>query len=172
MLRGAAADEDAVSPVIGTLIMVAIAVVLAGVLFVIVSQIGKGGQDPSPRMAISRNEQSDRLEITQIDDGVMRGEYDIRMTVAGDFNVDGPVEAGTDAATAQTFVRLAGAVGAPIDGVLGPGSYIAFCAETGAIGPTGNGGPATVDVSVELRHRSTNSIVWHDTFTSLADCPT
>lgn len=165
-------EQEGVSPVIGTIMMVAIAIVLAAVLFVIVAQLGKGGHDSSPGMAISRDEQADRLDVTRIDRGIMRGEYDIRMTVAGDFNVDQPIQAGEDAAPAQTFVRLAGASGAPANGPLNPGSYITFCAETGAVGPTGNSGPAAVDVYVELRHRGTNSIVWHDTFLTMADCPT
>ena len=50
-------DDRGVSPVIGTILMVAIAVVLAAVMFVVVTQITKSKGDSPPDMAFIRDEQ-------------------------------------------------------------------------------------------------------------------
>lgn len=165
MTRGRAQDDSAVSPVVGTILMVAIAVVLSGVMFILTTQIGKGKDSP-PEMAFVRDEQNDRLMITKIAPVIARGEYEIRMSRAGDFDVDAQVGAGADVASANAFVALAGAPGGPAEGQIEPGSYISFCVETGNPGTVADG------VLVELRHAKSNSIVWKDTFLTLADCPT
>lgn len=48
------ANEDAVSPVIGVILMVAITVVLAAVVFVLVSDLGEGGE-AAPQISFTKN---------------------------------------------------------------------------------------------------------------------
>lgn len=48
------ANEDAVSPVIGVILMVAITVVLAAVVFVLVSDLGEGGE-ASPQISFTKS---------------------------------------------------------------------------------------------------------------------
>ncbi|HUR63204.1 MAG TPA: type IV pilin, partial [Candidatus Thermoplasmatota archaeon] len=56
--------DEAVSPVIGVILMVAITVVLAAVVFVLVSNLSKGGSQSAPTLAINTDDTADRLVIT------------------------------------------------------------------------------------------------------------
>ncbi|HUR62115.1 MAG TPA: type IV pilin [Candidatus Thermoplasmatota archaeon] len=51
------ANDEAVSPVIGVILMVAITVVLAAVVFVLVSNLSKGANTASPQIAFTKDEQ-------------------------------------------------------------------------------------------------------------------
>ncbi|HUR62116.1 MAG TPA: type IV pilin [Candidatus Thermoplasmatota archaeon] len=50
------ANDEAVSPVIGVILMVAITVVLAAVVFVLVSNLSKGANTASPQVAFTKDE--------------------------------------------------------------------------------------------------------------------
>jgi len=63
------ANDEAVSPVIGVILMVAITVVLAAVVFVLVSNLSKGGSQSAPTLAISTDDTADRLIITSAASG-------------------------------------------------------------------------------------------------------
>jgi archaeal type IV pilus assembly protein PilA len=66
-------NEEAVSPVIGVILMVAITVVLAAVVFVLVSNLGEGADTSDPRVAFSKDEQGTAaggvLTVVSIDNG-------------------------------------------------------------------------------------------------------
>lgn len=49
-------NDEAVSPVIGVILMVAITVVLAAVVFVLVSNLGEGANAENPRVSFSKDE--------------------------------------------------------------------------------------------------------------------
>jgi flagellin-like protein len=50
-------NDEAVSPVIGVILMVAITVVLAAVVFVLVSNLSKGANNAAPQVAFTKDEQ-------------------------------------------------------------------------------------------------------------------
>lgn len=60
------ADEEAVSPVVGVILMVAITVVLAAVVFVLVNNLGKGGEN-KPNIGFAQNSAARTLTITTAD---------------------------------------------------------------------------------------------------------
>ncbi|HET6399613.1 MAG TPA: type IV pilin N-terminal domain-containing protein [Candidatus Thermoplasmatota archaeon] len=52
-------DEEAVSPVIGVILMVAITVVLAAVVFVLVTRLAGGGNDAAPNLTFTKTADTD-----------------------------------------------------------------------------------------------------------------
>ncbi len=58
--------EEAVSPVIGVILMVAITVVLAAVVFVLVSNIG-GDSESTPSMSFQKSESANTLTVVSAD---------------------------------------------------------------------------------------------------------
>lgn len=153
-------DREAVSPVMGTVLMVAITVVLAGGLFVVVRTIGQGAGS-APELAFNRDEANDYLCMLRVDPVVDRSEFEVRMTVQGDFDINQDVPAGQDALSPGVFVAVGGAPGGPPSGTLQAGNCLSFCVTSG---------PAQ-GVEVTLRHSPSNKIIWKDFFLSLESCP-
>lgn len=80
-----ARDENAVSPVIAVILMVAITVVLAAVVFVLVSDIGVN--PPPPSIGFTVDSVEDTLTVTTISTNVAKW---------GEFNVTGCTKPGND----------------------------------------------------------------------------
>lgn len=156
--------DEAVSPIIGTILMVAIVVVLAGVVFMIATNLGKSVDD-RPIFGIARDETMDRFEFNKVHPTVPRVNYEIRMSASGDFDINADATGDLAAPTANIFVKMAGEPGGPGHGTLSTGDYMSFCAQAATPGAQ------TADVTVEIRHSESNSIVWKETFLSLRDCP-
>jgi flagellin-like protein len=79
-------DDDAVSPVIGVILMVAITVILAAVIGTFVLGLGDQVQQTSPnaQMSFDHDSTSDELEITHDGgDGVTEGELGFAGDVSG-----------------------------------------------------------------------------------------
>ncbi|MEA3166829.1 MAG: Archaeal Type pilin, N-terminal, partial [Thermoplasmata archaeon] len=124
-----ASNDDAVSPIVGTILMVAIGVVLAGGLFFVVAGLGSKNKGTPPDMRFIRDESADTLQVVKINPAVDRNQFEIRMSVIGDFEADGPVSAGAFAApVANTWVPVADAPGGPGAGLIEAGSSFSFCA--------------------------------------------
>ena len=62
-------QEEAVSPVIGVILMVAITVVLAAVVFVLVSNLSDT-DSAAPTMGMSKSESNDRINIISADNSI------------------------------------------------------------------------------------------------------
>jgi archaeal type IV pilus assembly protein PilA len=62
-------DQDAVSPVIGVILMVAITVVLAAVVFVLVSHLGSGVEMP-PAVGMQTSDEGQSFLVVQADSGL------------------------------------------------------------------------------------------------------
>lgn len=60
-----AQNDEAVSPVIGVILMVAITVVLAAVVFVLVSNLSGGGED-NPEIGFSKNSGAGTLTVVSV----------------------------------------------------------------------------------------------------------
>ncbi len=152
--------EEAVSPVVGTIIMVAITVVIAAVLYLVVNSIKTSGST-SETLGFQIDETNDALYIVKVNDQPLWSTLEVRLSVAGDFDVGQPVQAGGDALAAEAFARMGGAANGPADAVITPGVSVYFCAEPG---------PAS-GVELSIRHVNSNTLVYRSKFVSMRDCP-
>ena len=87
-------NDEAVSPVIGVILMVAITVVLAAVVFVLVSNLGEGSES-APNISFNKDSADLTLTVVQAEDAEW-GDFDVS-TDQGDICVaptSGQVEAG------------------------------------------------------------------------------
>jgi flagellin-like protein len=62
-----AKNEEAVSPVIGVILMVAITVVLAAVVFVLVSNLSKNSNTAAPNMTFNQDNSGHKLTVVSAD---------------------------------------------------------------------------------------------------------
>ena len=82
-------DEEAVSPVIGVILMVAITVILATIVFVLVTEISGGAEEVAPRISFGSNETE--LTVISAPNGLVWADF----TVTGCTTVPtGNVDAG------------------------------------------------------------------------------
>ena len=163
------ANDEAVSPVIGVILMVAITVVLAAVVFVLVSNLGKGNQS-APTFALQRDDATDRLSVTSADSDAdwNRLAVKITSTVPAGACVSGnqDVQAATCAADADAFAATTGtnldADNTELTGtanLMSAGEYIEFCATALASG-----------VTVVVVDTTANSVIGTFTFNDIAAC--
>jgi flagellin-like protein len=75
-------NDEAVSPVIGVILMVAITVVLAAVVFVLVSNLGKG-TDAKPQVGFTKDEQGAAEGGILTVATITNGPIDLEMVVIG-----------------------------------------------------------------------------------------
>lgn len=99
-------NEEAVSPVIGVILMVAITVVLAAVVFVLVSDLGDGAGSDNPQVAFTKDEQ-----------GAFAGGI---LTVASISN--GPLSLGTEGTGGAATVTIGGSSSCVWDSVANDGT--------------------------------------------------
>lgn len=62
-------NNEAVSPVIGVILMVAITVVLAAIVFILVSNLGKGTEE-SPRVSLGTDDHGGNFTVLQAPSGL------------------------------------------------------------------------------------------------------
>jgi flagellin-like protein len=74
------ANDEAVSPVIGVILMVAITVVLAAVVFVLVSNLSKNSNQSAPNISFNQNKSAKTLSIISADQADWK---DIKATIQG-----------------------------------------------------------------------------------------
>lgn len=151
-------DEGVTSP-LGTGMTVAIAILLAVGLAIMV-RVFTDQNEETPPVTFSKDETADSFRVLHAEAGLRRSDFQMRLSVAGDVEMEGPVQPGDDALQANVFANLGGAPGGPSDGDLVTGNSLHFCAE-----------PAAGAVHVEVRHASSNTIILREDFLSLADCP-
>jgi len=147
-------DDQAVSPVIGVILMVAITVVLAAVVFVLVSELASEKREAPAAIGFSKDEANDRIDVARAEADLDWSQLEIRSAalVAG-LVYDRNAAAGLGD-TAVTSVPTALSAKS-LDG----GDYLEFCATL----------PAS-DVEILLLHPASNAVVYRATFTSVAAC--
>jgi flagellin-like protein len=153
--RALQTDTEAVSPVVGVILMVAITVVLAATVFVVVGQMGKKtAQAPSIQFLI--DSRTGKISIVRADAGVDISNLQVQMSVAGRFNYNAQATstAGT-ALTPNTYAPLSASTGTTMTG----GDYISFCANTAGSG-----------ITVSVRYTPANQMLYTNSFTTLAAC--
>ena len=144
--------DEAVSPVIAVILMVAITVVLAATVFVLVSDIGSNTSKNAPSMGWQDSESDDSWTVSQAPNQVPWSDFEIRASVDTlGYAVNGTAGTGDEVAAANVYESL-GATG----NVQG-GDYIDFC------------GPAT-GATITLRHVPSNAVAHTFTFQSLVPC--
>jgi flagellin-like protein len=93
-------DSRAVSPVIGTIIMVSVVVILASVVSVFVFDLGPGGQPPAPKISVSHELVDDGGEKTiavTLESGESVNTDQLYVGGSKDLDIGGPPGSGTPA---------------------------------------------------------------------------
>lgn len=152
-------DTQGLAPVVGTILVIAISIVLAGGLFFMSKYIA-APPEKAPKVTFSWNELNDDLQVVTADPDLMRSDYQIQLSVPGDFEFIAEVAPGTDALGALQFVPLGGASGGPTDAPLKAGESIALCSA-----------PAAQDVDVAVRHIQSRTMIYRVHVASLQACP-
>ncbi len=108
-------EEDAVSPVIGVILMVAITVVLAAVIFVLVNDLG-GADEDAPSLSFSKDNDACTLTVVKAPTGPTStwGDFKIVNTTAA--AAAHPTD-GVDAGDTLNFDTDAGTAGGQCSGV-------------------------------------------------------
>ena len=131
--------EAAVSPVISTILMVAITVVLAATAFVLVAGVGQDATEPAPNVGLRIDDVLDQLSVTQADQ-------------KADWNRIAVAIASHDCGACQIFVgSSAGPISEPgasdgleiigntdlisTDRPIAGGDFLGFCRVGGVVGP-------------------------------------
>jgi archaeal type IV pilus assembly protein PilA len=178
--------DEAVSPVIAVILMVAITVVLAATVFVLVSDIGGNTGSAAPSISWAPDESNDRLGVTTASNNADW----FRLTVQVDSctvstSTATVVYAGATPATSIAKNTDATTSGAPLNtGTAGTvcgatlakrvgttsakmvaGDYIDICH-----GPVSATPPTVTSVKVIVKDTTANSVVLTHTFTDLANC--
>lgn len=168
-----AGADEAVSPVISTILMVAITVVLAATAFVLVADVGGQTGKAAPAIGLRADDNLDRLVVTSAAQGADWARLAIMQT---SFGGTGTIHVGTDAVpafpgdppgyqnepAASTGGNIATEV--PITSTTDPitaGEYLELCRSAG-----GNDGALTVS----LKDVSANVLIGSFTFLSVAEC--
>lgn len=149
--------EEAVSPVIAVILMVAITVVLAATVFVLVSDIGSRGGDTAPAFELTQDEVSDKLTVASSVQSANWNRLEIRSDkVSIVMNEDGVNADNQTLSSATTWTRIDTA-----SDPMNAGDYLKFC---------GSGGAKT-DVTFEIRDLEANQIVKSGVrFSEIAAC--
>lgn len=163
--REFARGDGAVSPVISTILMVAITVVLAATAFVLVADIGGPGET-APTFGLQRDDLEDKLTVTSASAGADWARLTVRLvsldgagvihlgnTMDADYvgeaaDDTGPAITTPVAIAAQTHVMVAG-------------EWLQFCRSGGGAGP----------VSVQIVDVVSNQAMGTFSFGTIAACP-
>lgn len=147
-------NDEAVSPVIGVILMVAITVVLAAVVFVLVSNLG-ADSETAPAISWNKDEATDRLTVVTASSNAdwqrleIDGNVDFQVNVAGE-NVTVVAGSPTSMSTDADPIRA--------------GDRLQFCISSAtAIAP--------VSLTITITDPSANQVVKTESFTvSTAAC--
>lgn len=186
-------DDDAVSPVIAVILMVAITVVLAATVFVLVSDIGGNKSSAAPAFNLSPDEGQSRLTV---ESAAQNADWN-RLTVQADsctfataaagniINVGGasaavthvsvaayPTGADTPIGTASATTSCGAAVAvriAPSATKMTAGQFLEFCAGASSATPSAT---FAGNVKIVLIDTTANSQAYSYTFTNVRQCTT
>ena len=149
--------DEAVSPVIGVILMVAITVVLAAVVFVLVSNLSKSGQK-APDVAFSTDETRDRITLVTAQNELKYGdfEYKVSQDVQAQRNGD-PTSAATGKKTAASGYATWATDTLDFDA----GDYLEFY---------GLGGNINSPTTFQFRHIDSNTVVYETTLNTIQAC--
>ena|SRR5688572_22574877 len=156
--------DDAVSPVIAVILMVAITVVLAATVFVLVSDIGANTQKNAPQIGWTTDEVDDQLSVSQAPNQVNWKDMHVKASVdAVKFALNG---AALDAADADHTMENDAEYeevdpAATPNPVITGGDYIEFCVDAAT---------AATNVVITILHAPSNAVSKEFTLTTLDIC--
>ncbi len=132
--------------------MVAITVVLAAVVFVLVSNLGEGS-DSAPTLGINADDSDSRFALTSAPNGLTWDLFNLKADAAVTASLNAPATAavGTD-----YTAGVAAPAGASTDAVTG-GDFFDLCG-------------ATASVTIQVIHIPTNTQVYSHTFPAVPAC--
>ncbi|HUR63206.1 MAG TPA: type IV pilin N-terminal domain-containing protein [Candidatus Thermoplasmatota archaeon] len=166
-------DEDAVSPVIGVILMVAITAVIAAVVFVVTTGLSSKNAQSAPTPVMQVDDINDRLTVVSATIGAdwTRVQVTAPRCSGGIISLGG---SGTShhnqpaTASSATAVSTGGCTGpnpkilvTANNAVIGAGDYLAFCASTGS---------QATNVDIQLMDTIANTVLGTYTFTSVRAC--
>lgn len=179
-------NEEAVSPVIGVILMVAITVVLAAVVFVLVSNLGKGSGQTAPNLQFTKDDTQDRLTITTAESGANWNRISLRVTSCTQTDAaavadgavirmggaadpphqnENAVAAGEELNEAATGTSCGAGLAKPVStttAAISAGDFLDFCATPAASLPT--------SVVVQVTDTVANSVLGEFTFANIVPC--
>lgn len=159
--------DEAVSPVIAVILMVAITVVLAATVFVLVSDIGSQTGKTAPAFALTQDETNDRLVLSSAASGADWNRLELTSDAipTGGYvrcAVNAQAVSTATPATALCAVDAANAfedITASTDPMTA-GEFLDFCASTAM----------TTPAKITLRDLNANQIMGEHTFLNLVAC--
>ncbi len=155
--------DEAVSPVIAVILMVAITVVSAATVVVLVSDIGSETGESSPSFNLNADQSNARLKVESAVENADWNRLQFKSNLAIVFNKD---KAATTSTTDGSVNVIAGdwTEAASSADVMVVGEYIDFCGGT-------QGTPAAqADVIIEMRDGEANTAKGEWTFPTVAKC--
>src|SRR5687767_10229730 len=107
MAAGFRKADTGITSAVGTGMMIAIAILLA-VGLTIMARVFSDQDEETPPVTFSKDETMDSIRVLHAETGFMHSEFEVRLSMDGDFEAGGPVQPGGDALTADRFVPLGG----------------------------------------------------------------
>ncbi len=147
--------EDAVSPVIGVILMVAITVVLAAVVFVLVSDLGSDSAAPAA-VKFQKDEGTDRIKVISAESTADWDNLEIKADATG---IEFELNQAADGTNGTAITTALGAITSSTD-PMSAGEYIEMCGTAGAV----------ADITLTLIDAAANQILAEMTFSSVAAC--
>lgn len=158
-------DEDAVSPVIAVILMVAITVVLAATVFVLVSDLGS--QKTAPAVNLEKDESNDRLVVKSAADNADWNRIGIIANRTGNSATDSVAGArfalnaqSTAAGAESNDVGTSATAVSPDPNAMSVAEYIDFCGD----------GSAAIELQITVVDTEANSELGSHVFRDLALC--
>jgi flagellin-like protein len=155
-MQGGRITDEAVSPVIGVILMVAITVVVAAVVFMLARGFAEQ-PELAPIISVRLDEAADRLTIIRANAPADAGDFEVLLSVAGGFGINAAADEGPGTTVAAFEYTILGDASTPIKG----GDRVLFCS---------SGGLAQ-NVKVSIRRADTVSVIFDEEFADLAGCP-
>ena len=149
-------EEEAVSAVIGVILMVAITVAIAATVYVYVSGMIGGTPDKTPEVQFIKDETNDRLTVAKTDGEVQWYDLSIRSTAAGycEINAD---SAATDQNLDANTLHAIGSAALATDADIDASDFIDIECDS-----------VSTDVTITIVHTDTNTVIGDYTFQTVA----
>jgi FlaG/FlaF family flagellin (archaellin) len=172
--KGCGVDEDAVSPVIGVILMVAVGVVLSAVVFIVVNGIGGKANSNTPTPVFQVDDVNDKISVVTATIGADWSRVQVtasQCTTGGIINIGSSTTSHQNqpASSAATYTAISnsGCTGlnphvqvATSNAVIAAGDFLQFCT---------SGGTATT-VNIQLIDTVSNTQLGTYSFTSIKAC--
>lgn len=161
----APAAEEAVSPVIGVILLVAITVVLAAVVFVLASKLSEDDGDAGATFAATKDETRDYVNVAAAGIGYNYGQFEILADAPIAFRLNGRATlTATETGSINAPTNVPTVIDPSATAALTGGSFVSIC------GGTITAGGVQSNVDVRIRHVDSNKMVFSGRYVTVAAC--